>query len=302
MLACYVQLEVEPAAATCVSPTQAFAPQQRCGCCKRVNAAALPSSTRFMPCTCSVIEQARRLNTRKHLQVSGGAALADAAMQLRFYVYDTIGRLYAGSMFEIMRDFPDTEAAVLDCAACMKRTSLHQHVVDSLTAAVRSRLLHPGARRLCYKLCVPEVYEPAPARSRFARHGGALAAAAPGCASLARVAAFKGTVAASRCIQVRHVTAARRVCTSRRMARALCPCARVCSVQACCHEFGIGFACAKHTRTKQRRRIADSSNGNAGPECAPERCFTVQAWRQRIFSTATSTRSACCRRLTAMAS
>ena len=82
--------------------------------------------------------------------MTGNAALADAAMQLRFYVYDTIGRLYAGSMFEIMRDFPDTEAAVLDCGACMKRTSLHQHVVDSLTAAVRSRLLHPGARRFCY--------------------------------------------------------------------------------------------------------------------------------------------------------
>jgi hypothetical protein len=91
-----------------------------------------------------------RVHFGKCPQVTGSEAtkrhaLDEATMQLLFFVYDTIGRMYAMFMFEIMRDFPETEAAVLDCAACMKRTSLHQHVVDSLTASVRSRLLHPGA-------------------------------------------------------------------------------------------------------------------------------------------------------------
>jgi anaphase-promoting complex subunit 2 len=52
--------------------------------------------------------------------------------------------MHCRCMFEIMRDFPETEAAVLDCAACLKRTSLHRYLVDTLRDAVRSRLLHPG--------------------------------------------------------------------------------------------------------------------------------------------------------------
>jgi hypothetical protein len=73
------------------------------------------------------------------------ADMQQTRMQLEYYVYDAIGRMYAANMFEIVRDYPDTEAAVLDCAACMKRSSLHQLLVDQLTASVKSRLLHPGA-------------------------------------------------------------------------------------------------------------------------------------------------------------
>jgi anaphase-promoting complex subunit 2 len=69
---------------------------------------------------------------------------------LLFFLYDTIGRKYCGCMFEIMRDFPETEAAVLDCAACLKRTSLHRYLVDSLREAVKSRLLHPGLSLIAF--------------------------------------------------------------------------------------------------------------------------------------------------------
>ena len=92
-------------------------------------------------------------------------ALDGAAMQLLYFVYDTIGRMYSTFMFEIMRDFPDTEAAVLDCAACMKRTSLHKHFVDELTNAVCARLLHPG--ECCHSTC-----DATCCQLLRARHGG----------------------------------------------------------------------------------------------------------------------------------
>lgn len=65
-------------------------------------------------------------------------------LRLQFFVYDTIGRLLVDYMFDIMMDYPDSAPAVLDLSECMKRTNLHRHFVDSLSAAIRKRLLHPG--------------------------------------------------------------------------------------------------------------------------------------------------------------
>lgn len=65
-------------------------------------------------------------------------------LRLQFFVYDMIGRLLVEYMFDIMMDYPDSAPAVLDLSECMKRTNLHRHFVDSLSAAIRKRLLHPG--------------------------------------------------------------------------------------------------------------------------------------------------------------
>lgn len=65
-------------------------------------------------------------------------------LRLQFFVYDMIGRLLVDYMFDIMMDYPDSAPAVLDLSECMKRTNLHRHFVDSLSAAIRKRLLHPG--------------------------------------------------------------------------------------------------------------------------------------------------------------
>jgi hypothetical protein len=109
-------------------------------------------------------------------------ALQQACLRLHFFLFDTLGRLYTGAMFDILMAYPDTAPAVQDCAECLKRTSLHQYFVDTLSDAVRSRLLHPGAcmcpitkersgacERVCVCVCVRACPCPCTCRGRRRR-------------------------------------------------------------------------------------------------------------------------------------
>jgi len=60
-------------------------------------------------------------------------------------LYTTFGSLRIEEMFNIVRGYPDTEAAILDVRECLKRTHQHRQLTISLRAAFEKRLLQPGA-------------------------------------------------------------------------------------------------------------------------------------------------------------
>jgi anaphase-promoting complex subunit 2 len=73
------------------------------------------------------------------------AALARWAARLRESVYAGVGGLRVAEMFDIVVDFPDSLPALEDLRRCLAPARLHRRLVAAFGAAIRARLLHPGA-------------------------------------------------------------------------------------------------------------------------------------------------------------
>jgi anaphase-promoting complex subunit 2 len=65
--------------------------------------------------------------------------------RLYFHMYTTFGNLRIGELFNIIKDYPNSEPAIVDLRSCLKRTHQHRHLTKSLREAFDCRLLHPGA-------------------------------------------------------------------------------------------------------------------------------------------------------------
>ena len=66
--------------------------------------------------------------------------------RLNFHLYTTFGKLRIRELFDIIKNYPDTEPAIVDLRECLKRTHQHRQVTSSLRDAFERRLLHPGAK------------------------------------------------------------------------------------------------------------------------------------------------------------
>ena len=69
-------------------------------------------------------------------------------------MYETVGQLRIGEMFDIVVDYPESRAAVQDMKECLAHTSLHRHFVAAFKQAIQERLLHAGMLCLSQLLCV----------------------------------------------------------------------------------------------------------------------------------------------------
>lgn len=58
---------------------------------------------------------------------------------------DCFCRLRIANIFDIVRDFPDTTAAVRDLKLVLERTGLQTHLAQALQESLQRRLCHPGA-------------------------------------------------------------------------------------------------------------------------------------------------------------
>ena len=65
--------------------------------------------------------------------------------RLYFHMYTTFGNLRISELFNIIKDYPDSEPAIVDLRSCLKRTHHHKQLTISLRNAFDQRLLHPGA-------------------------------------------------------------------------------------------------------------------------------------------------------------
>uniref|UniRef100_A0A3Q2ZNH6 Anaphase-promoting complex subunit 2 n=1 Tax=Kryptolebias marmoratus TaxID=37003 RepID=A0A3Q2ZNH6_KRYMA len=80
----------------------------------------------------------------------GGVApiLASVMKQWRCHMHHFFCRIYVNmrieELFSIIRDFPESKAAIEDLKFCLERTSQRQQLLTSLKSAFESRLLHPG--------------------------------------------------------------------------------------------------------------------------------------------------------------
>ncbi|XP_056262499.1 anaphase-promoting complex subunit 2 isoform X2 [Pseudoliparis swirei] len=68
--------------------------------------------------------------------------------QWRCHMHQFFCRIYVSmrieELFSIIRDFPESKAAIEDLKFCLERTNQRQQLLTSLKAAFESRLLHPG--------------------------------------------------------------------------------------------------------------------------------------------------------------
>ncbi|KAF0716225.1 Aste57867_2957 [Aphanomyces stellatus] len=64
---------------------------------------------------------------------------------LQQHVYRAFGSLRIQELFEIVREYPESLAAIQDLAQCLDITHQHAQLLTTFQAAIRSRVLQPGA-------------------------------------------------------------------------------------------------------------------------------------------------------------
>uniref|UniRef100_A0AAQ5YV39 Anaphase-promoting complex subunit 2 n=1 Tax=Amphiprion ocellaris TaxID=80972 RepID=A0AAQ5YV39_AMPOC len=82
----------------------------------------------------------------KHLKQAGPGG--PGGPQWRCHMHQFFCRIYVNmrieELFSIIRDFPESKAAIEDLKFCLERTNQRQQLLTSLKSAFESRLLHPG--------------------------------------------------------------------------------------------------------------------------------------------------------------
>ncbi|CAH1786015.1 unnamed protein product, partial [Owenia fusiformis] len=64
--------------------------------------------------------------------------------RLMHFLYETYANVQISQLFNIIIEYPDSEPALIDLKACLEKTDLRGHLVESLRTALETRLLHPG--------------------------------------------------------------------------------------------------------------------------------------------------------------
>uniref|UniRef100_UPI0037E7C950 anaphase-promoting complex subunit 2 n=1 Tax=Semicossyphus pulcher TaxID=241346 RepID=UPI0037E7C950 len=80
--------------------------------------------------------------------IQGGQPASSVLKQWRCHMHQFFCRIYVNmrieELFSIIRDFPESKAAIEDLKFCLERTNQRQQLLTSLKSAFESRLLHPG--------------------------------------------------------------------------------------------------------------------------------------------------------------
>eukprot|EP00955_Chlamydomonas_euryale_P098090 365123-Chlamydomonas_euryale.AAC.30 len=83
------------------------------------------------------LTQRGQLNTAGHCE--------EWRLRLMCLVYESLGAARISELFDIIIEYPDSQPALNDIAACLRYTSLQSYLVSDLSAAIAARLLHAGA-------------------------------------------------------------------------------------------------------------------------------------------------------------
>ncbi|KAE8282734.1 Anaphase-promoting complex subunit 2 [Larimichthys crocea] len=80
--------------------------------------------------------------------LGAGQPASSVLKQWRCHMHQFFCRIYVNmrieELFSIIRDFPESKAAIEDLKFCLERTNQRQQLLTSLKSAFESRLLHPG--------------------------------------------------------------------------------------------------------------------------------------------------------------
>ncbi|XP_054463484.1 anaphase-promoting complex subunit 2 [Anoplopoma fimbria] len=87
-------------------------------------------------------------NTPSAPIIQAGQSGSSVLKQWRCHMHQFFCRIYVNmrieELFSIIRDFPESKAAIEDLKFCLERTNQRQQLLTSLKSAFESRLLHPG--------------------------------------------------------------------------------------------------------------------------------------------------------------
>ncbi|XP_028268088.1 anaphase-promoting complex subunit 2 [Parambassis ranga] len=96
----------------------------------------------------SAAEVSMTLSAPSGLSSQAGQPASSILKQWRCYMHQFFCRIYVNmrieELFSIIRDFPESKAAIEDLKFCLERTNQRQQLLTSLKSAFESRLLHPG--------------------------------------------------------------------------------------------------------------------------------------------------------------
>ncbi|SPQ96211.1 unnamed protein product (mitochondrion) [Plasmodiophora brassicae] len=79
------------------------------------------------------------------LHGTDSASFQQCVTRLTFVLYEQLGELRIGELFDIIADFPDSQPAVVDLSQCIAKADQQMLLIKSLREAFQRRLLHPGA-------------------------------------------------------------------------------------------------------------------------------------------------------------
>ncbi|XP_057716916.1 anaphase-promoting complex subunit 2 [Corythoichthys intestinalis] len=81
-------------------------------------------------------------------QEAGDGTAGSVLKQWRCHMHQFFCRIYVNmrieELFSIIRDFPESKAAIQDLKFCLERTNQRQQLLTSLKSTFENRLLHPG--------------------------------------------------------------------------------------------------------------------------------------------------------------
>lgn len=92
-------------------------------------------------------QRRRRSSSAGEADDGDGAAdlLEQWEQRLAYHLHETFCDIRVEQLFDVVCSFPDSMPALLDLRTCLARTHRHRALVASFSAALRRRLLHPGA-------------------------------------------------------------------------------------------------------------------------------------------------------------
>jgi anaphase-promoting complex subunit 2 len=76
------------------------------------------------------------------------AILQKIKLKTRLFIYTSLAHIRINELFDIIKCFPDSKAALMNLKECLIQTDLHKEMITSLKEAISKRLIIPGAKTI----------------------------------------------------------------------------------------------------------------------------------------------------------
>jgi len=64
--------------------------------------------------------------------------------RMRHLLYDSYAHSLIEVLFNLIVEFPESEASINDLKTCLEYVNLRSHIITTLKQSIATRLLHPG--------------------------------------------------------------------------------------------------------------------------------------------------------------
>lgn len=71
-------------------------------------------------------------------------AINNFQLKLNYHLYEVYANIIIEQFFNIIIEFPDSQAAIDDLKVCLDKLDLRGHLIKTIKNSLETRLLHPG--------------------------------------------------------------------------------------------------------------------------------------------------------------